>query len=106
MLAGGATWLLTARGGMSLLPAYLIGINLATLCAYLYDKSVAGSGRTRVPESYLHALCAAGGSPAAFISQHAFRHKTLKRSFQFRFWLVVAVQIGALVAWIGLRNRI
>src|SRR4051812_25402549 len=66
--------------------AYLAGINFATVGAYLYDKSVSGGRTSRVPERVLHFLAAAGGSPGAFLAQRFFRHKTLKRPFQIRFW--------------------
>lgn len=95
-----AAWALRAQAGLSLLVCYLGGINLATALAYLYDKAAAIRGYGRIPERLLHLLAAAGGSPAALVSQFAFRHKTIKRSFQMWFWAIFAVQLTALAGWI------
>jgi len=45
----------------------------------------------------LHLLSLLGGWPGALIGQGLFRHKTSKQSFQFMFWLTVAINIGAIV---------
>lgn len=72
--------------------AWLVAINAATFLLYGYDKAVAGSGR-RVPETVLHGAELLGGTPAAFVAQRLFHHKTRKGSYQARFWLIVAVQV-------------
>lgn len=77
---------------------YLVGVNVATMAIYGYDKAVAGGTRMRVPERVLHLLALMGGSPAALLSQNLFRHKTVKTSFQRVFWLIVALQTVALAA--------
>jgi len=77
---------------LSWLWAYLIGINLATFALYGYDKAIAGGSATRVPERVLHGAELAGGTPAAFIAQRLFHHKTQKSSFQVRFWIIVGIQ--------------
>ncbi|HWE98141.1 MAG TPA: DUF1294 domain-containing protein [Tepidisphaeraceae bacterium] len=100
LLVGAATaWLLYARAGWLLAAAYLGGVNLATACAYLYDKFAAVRGYGRIPERLLHVLAACGGTPAALVSQIVFRHKTIKRSFRTWFWAIFAVQLAALAAW-------
>ena len=73
--------------------SYLIGINVATFLLNAYDKNVAGSERTRVPERVLHGAELLGGTPAAFVAQRLFHHKTQKGSYQVRFWIIVAVQV-------------
>ena len=78
--------------------AYLIGINVATFALYGYDKNVAGGDATRVPERILHLCELLGGTPAGFIGQRVFHHKTQKGSYQLRFWLIVAVQVLVIVA--------
>lgn len=78
--------------------SYLIAINVATFILYGYDKSVAGNGGRRVPENVLHGAELLGGTPAAFIAQRLFHHKTQKSSYQTRFWLIVAVQVIFVVA--------
>ena len=80
--------------------AWMIAINTATLLLYLYDKKIAGSGRTRVPEAILHGAELLGGTPVAFVAQRLLPHKIHKRSYQLVYWLIVAIQIiGLLVIW-------
>jgi uncharacterized membrane protein YsdA (DUF1294 family) len=79
--------------------AWLIAINGVAFLTYGYDKAIAGSRRTRVPESVLLALAAAGGSAGAWIGQRVFRHKTSKVSFGRRFTWVVAIQVMLLVVY-------
>lgn len=83
--------------------AYLIAINVATFVLYGYDKAVAGGEQTRVPERVLHLAELLGGTPAAFVGQRVFHHKTQKSSFQVKFWLIVVVQVLAVLAiwWFG-----
>ena len=73
--------------------AYLIGINVATFGLYGYDKRVAGGDATRVPERILHLCELLGGTPAGFIGQRVFHHKTQKGSYQLRFWIIVGIQV-------------
>lgn len=77
--------------------AWLLGVNVATLLLYGYDKAAAGAGR-RVPEAVLHGVELLGGTPAAFVAQRLFHHKTRKGSYQARFWLIVAVQVVLVLA--------
>ena len=89
--------------------AFLAAINLATFAAYGYDKSVArgdGGRLWRVPETVLHVLALAGGTPAAFAGQKLLRHKSTKRPFRAWFWAVVVLQIAALSAWVWYRDLI
>ena len=79
------------------LVSWLISINVVTLLTYGYDKWIAGSNRTRVPERVLLLLALIGGTIGALLGMYLFHHKTAKASFQRKFWLVVVVQI-ALVA--------
>jgi uncharacterized membrane protein YsdA (DUF1294 family) len=83
---------------------YLIGINVATFALYGYDKSSAQREGGRVPERVLHGAELFGGTPAAFIAQRVFHHKTQKGSYQIRFWLIVAVQVIVVIFlwWSGL----
>lgn len=75
--------------------AVLAGVNVATLALYAYDKAVAGGRWRRVPERTLHLFALIGGTPAALLGQIWFRHKTVKRSFQAVFWLIVVAQAAA-----------
>ena len=93
-----ATGLLLAHLGLTLLRALFVGVNVATLLAYGFDKSAAQGGRQRVPEAALHLLAAAGGTPGAFIGQLLFRHKTRDRQFQWVFWSIAVMQVILLLA--------
>jgi len=77
--------------------AYLLSVNACTFVAYGYDKWIAGTSLLRVPEWILHGLAFAGGSPLALIGQKVFRHKTIKRSFQFLYWAIVIFQVVLLI---------
>jgi uncharacterized membrane protein YsdA (DUF1294 family) len=89
--------------GLSWLWAYLIGINVATFALYGYDKAVAGGSGMRVPERVLHGAELLGGTPAAFVAQRLFHHKTAKSSYQTRFWLIVGVQVVVVAVLVILR---
>ncbi len=85
--------------------AWLAAANAAAFLTYGYDKAVAGSKRTRVPESTLLLLALVGGSLGAFVGMEVFRHKTSKGSFRLRFWLVVLAQAALVGAyWFWLRG--
>lgn len=81
----------------NIIVAYIASINLSTFLFYGYDKMIAGTSLLRVPEWVLHSLSIAGGSPAGLIAQKIFRHKTIKRSFQFAYWAIVIIQAILLV---------
>jgi uncharacterized membrane protein YsdA (DUF1294 family) len=112
-VVGAVCWVLVGRFGWAGVLAYLAGVNLATFLAYAYDKAVArgaaapspdgrpgGARLWRVPESVLHLMALAGGTPAAFAGQRALRHKTAKQSFRVWFWVIVVAQTAALSAWV------
>jgi uncharacterized membrane protein YsdA (DUF1294 family) len=89
--------------GLDALVSWLISINVVTLLTYGYDKGIAGSKRTRVPERVLLLLAFIGGTIGALLGMYLFHHKTAKASFQYKFWLVVLVQIVPVVlyfAWL------
>jgi uncharacterized membrane protein YsdA (DUF1294 family) len=77
---------------------YLVA-SVAAFVVYAVDKSAAGGGRRRVPESTLHLLAWLGGWPGALVAQHALAHKTRKAAFQIVFWLTVAAHCGAVGWW-------
>ncbi|NET71503.1 MAG: DUF1294 domain-containing protein [Sphaerospermopsis sp. SIO1G2] len=74
---------------------YLALVNLITFLAYRKDKQAARFSEWRIPESTLHLLMLAGGTPAAFIAQRVLRHKTRKQPFQLVFWFLLLMQIVA-----------
>jgi uncharacterized membrane protein YsdA (DUF1294 family) len=76
-----------------------VGLSIFTFLMYAFDKSAAKSKRWRTPEKTLHLLSLSGGWPGALIAQQLLRHKTSKESFVVAFWLTVALNIGAFIAW-------
>lgn len=78
-------------------------VSLIAFGLYALDKRRARRGQWRVPESSLHFWALIGGWPGAFLAQRLLRHKSSKFSFQFGFWLIVAIHhylaIDALLGW-------
>jgi uncharacterized membrane protein YsdA (DUF1294 family)/cold shock CspA family protein len=75
--------------------AYFI-MSVVTFVAYAVDKSAAQSNRWRTNESTLQLLALAGGWPGACVAQHILRHKSVKASFQRKFWVVVGLNFAGL----------
>lgn len=75
-----------------------IGMSAVTFGVYAWDKQAAIDGAWRTRESTLQALALLGGWPGAVFAQQFLRHKNRKVSFQLVFWLIVIVNVGALVA--------
>jgi uncharacterized membrane protein YsdA (DUF1294 family) len=86
--------------GLSFAWAFLIAVNTVTLFLYGYDKLLARFRWLRIPEAVLHAVTLAGGTPAAFIGQNLFQHKTEKGRFRRAFWLIVLLQLAVFALWI------
>lgn len=63
--------------------------NSAVLLAFAYDKWRARRAAWRVPEATLLLLGALGGWPGGWLGMKLFRHKTAKRSFQWKFFLAL-----------------
>ncbi len=80
--------------------SWLLAITLVAFLTYGYDKAIAGSERTRVPEKVLLALTFAGGTLGAFAGRSLFRHKTIKASFRAQLWLVVGFQVLLVLVYI------
>jgi uncharacterized membrane protein YsdA (DUF1294 family) len=79
--------------------SWLLAITGITFLSYGYDKMVAGTRSTRVPERVLLTLAFGGGTVGALLGMRLFHHKTSKESFLERFRLVVAVQIVVVASW-------
>ncbi len=86
--------------------AWLIDVNVVTFLSYWYDKLQAGAGGSRVPELVLLALAGVGGTAGALVAMYRLRHKTVKTSFQVRFWLIVALQVVLVLVYAVWRARV
>jgi len=83
-----------------------VAINVIAFFTYWYDKRIAGSGRTRVPELVLVSLAFAGGWMLAYVAMRIFHHKTGPNSQDFRrkFWGSVALELVIVAAiWLIFR---
>lgn len=96
LIVGWAISRLTA--GLSLFFLSIYGLN-SVLCLVFYaqDKKRAEQGQWRITEAKLHCLELLGGWVGAFIAQHCYRHKSIKWSYQLRYWLIVNLH---LVIWL------
>ena len=65
--------------------------SLTCFVAYMIDKSAAQCGQWRTPEATLLLLGLIGGWPGALMAQQWLRHKTAKRSFQWKFRISIVV---------------
>ncbi len=83
----------------------LLGLNLATFCAYALDKRAARKGGWRIRERTLHLWSLAGGWPAGWWAQQVLRHKSAKASFRNAYWLTVLLHLGAVAGWAAWRLR-
>lgn len=81
-------------------PFAYLALSVATFATYAWDKWRAKRGGDRTAEATMHLLEMLGGWPGALIAQQWLRHKSRKRSYQVRFWIIVAFHVGAWL-WVG-----
>lgn len=82
-------------------PIAYLTLSLVTFGIYAWDKRRAKRGGDRTAEATIHLLEMIGGWPGALSAQHWLRHKSRKRSYQVRFWIIVACHVGVWT-WLGL----
>ena len=75
----------------------LLALNAWTVLAFWQDKQRAIAGQRRISEGNLLGLALIGGSPGALLARHLVRHKTRKQSFSTQLFVIVGIQIGALI---------
>jgi uncharacterized membrane protein YsdA (DUF1294 family) len=86
---------------LGVLWAYYLGLSLASLLLYGWDKLLARLGHWRVPERVLHLLALAGGWPGGWLAQRLFRHKIAKAGFRRRFRLALIANLALLMLLLG-----
>lgn len=96
LIGGGIFYGLYAILDTTPLLAYLGAINGVTFIVCGIDKSVAGSAALRTPERVLLGLALVGGTIGLLLGMNLFRHKTRKTQFQFKLFVVLALQAAAL----------
>lgn len=75
-------------------------MSIVTFMAYAADKHASQRGHWRIPEANLHLLEVLSGWPGALFSQRMLRHKIRKAAYRATFWMMVALNLGATIAWI------
>jgi uncharacterized membrane protein YsdA (DUF1294 family)/cold shock CspA family protein len=71
-----------------LVPAWLGSASIVAWMLYARDKRKAQQGQWREQEFRLQLAGFYGGWPGAFLAKRRYRHKTVKWSFQARFWSI------------------
>ncbi|QDU68548.1 DUF1294 domain-containing protein [Engelhardtia mirabilis] len=78
------------------LAVILLATNLFAFALLGWDKRRAIRGGRRIPEARLIGLVYLGALPGLLLGMRTFRHKTVKRSFQWRLALATVIWLGAL----------
>lgn len=79
--------------------AWFAAFSALAFLAFGFDKWRASQAVRRVPESFLVLLGALGGWPGGLLGMKVFRHKTSKRSFQFKYALALVPCAALVWAW-------
>ncbi len=80
---------------------YFLAINLMAYSAFWFDKKLSQTSTARIPEASLLVLCLLGGTIGGYISSQRYRHKTKKGPFRAKFYIIVFVQILAILYFIA-----
>ena len=78
---------------MTVLFYYFFVINLIAFVSIGYDKFLAKNQKRRISERTLLGFVFLGGTIGSGIAMIIFRHKTAKKSYLWKFWLLATLQI-------------
>ncbi|RRJ94157.1 DUF1294 domain-containing protein [Flavobacterium macacae] len=84
---------------MDLLFYFFIALNCISFIITGYDKRLAIKNKRRISEKTLLSFVAIGGTVGSSLAMLLFRHKTSKRSYLLKFFLIVGLQVLALYAY-------
>lgn len=77
---------------------YLLNINIITIINYALDKYFAIKKNSyRISEDTLLSMMFLGGNLGALIARKFFHHKTIKKSFNQKFWIVIGLQLVVVI---------
>jgi uncharacterized membrane protein YsdA (DUF1294 family) len=79
--------------------AWILCMNPVTFLVFGLDKFFATRNAQRVPEKVLFSLAALGGLVGALLGMLVFRHKTSKRSFQWKLAGILLAEAVVLGVW-------
>jgi uncharacterized membrane protein YsdA (DUF1294 family) len=68
-------------------------LNIIAFVLMGYDKKLAQNNKRRISEKTLLTFVVIGGSIGSGLGMLFFRHKTAKRSYLLKFWLILILQI-------------
>lgn len=80
-------------------------LNIIAFIVIGYDKYLAKVQKRRISEKMLLSFVVFGGIIGAGIAMLFFRHKTAKRSYLFKFWVIVVIQVIILCCWFCLNEK-
>jgi uncharacterized membrane protein YsdA (DUF1294 family)/cold shock CspA family protein len=93
-------YLIFLRHSIPLIIPYYFILGFITFYFYKIDKEAAERRRWRSSEKSLLILGLIGGWVGAIIAQRILRHKTIKKEFQFNFWVTVIANLAGLFAYL------
>lgn len=82
---------------MDILFCYFLILNGVAFMLMGYDKHLAKAQKQRISERTLLSFVFFGGTLGSGLAMLTFRHKTGKKSYLLKFWLIVILQI--LISW-------
>jgi uncharacterized membrane protein YsdA (DUF1294 family) len=88
---------------MDILIYYFFILNGLAFALMVYDKHLAKTQKRRISERTLLSCVFLGGSIGSGLGMLTFRHKTAKKSFLLKFWLIITLQF--LIGWFYFNNR-
>ena len=81
---------------MNFLFYYFFILNGIAFTLMRYDKHLSKFQKQRISERTLLGIVFLGGTLGSGIAMLLFRHKTAKKSYLWKFWLLTTLQIGLL----------
>ncbi|NBL65769.1 DUF1294 domain-containing protein [Flavobacterium sp. NST-5] len=91
---------------MNILLYLFIAVNFIAFGIIGYDKWLARNNKRRIPEKILLGLVLIGGTIGSGFGMLIFRHKTSKRSYLLKFFLIVVLQVSVLYACVNYSSNL
>ena len=84
-----------------MIAAWIAVLNLVAFAAMGFDKQLARSRSSRIPEAWLLWLAFLGGSPGAIFAQQWIRHRTVKEPFRSLLYGITVLQVAAAIVFLA-----
>lgn len=82
---------------LDLIITYLIFISVVAVIVTVYDKILAVTNKSRIPERTLMIVSVLGGSLAMYLTMQLIRHKTRKTKFMVGLPIVILLQVALII---------